>query len=77
MNKILLFLVSIFLVTSCSDTVERLKRVGKAPEFQNIDIPTVEEDEEDIERRQNILEARQVHMRKTNSRRELRFYHFF
>lgn len=67
MNKILLSAISLLLLISCSDTVERLKRVGKAPEFQNIDIPTVEEDEEDIERRQDILASRQGHMRKTNS----------
>lgn len=67
MNRILLFVISLFVISSCSDTVDRLKRVGKAPEFKNIEIPTVEEDEEDIERHQARTQSQHAHMRKTNS----------
>ncbi len=67
MNKLVLCFIALLLTTSCTDTVDKLKRVGKAPEFRNIDIPTVEEDEEDVERRQARHESQHVHMRKTNS----------
>ena len=52
---------------SCQDTVNKLKRVGKAPQFENIELPTIEEDEEEIERREARLKAQHTHMRKTNS----------
>lgn len=67
MNKFLAMLISLFLLMSCQDTVDKLKRVGKAPEFENIELPTVEEDEEEIERREARLKSQHAHMRKTNS----------
>jgi len=67
MSKILLFVISLFVISACSETVDRLKRVGKAPQFENIEIPTVEEDEEEIERRGARLQSQHAHMRKTNS----------
>lgn len=67
MNKFLLIILSAFVLTSCSETVDRLKRVGQAPQFENIEIPTIEEDEEEIERREERREMQHVHMRQTNS----------
>lgn len=67
MNKFLTILISLFLLMSCQDTVDKLKRVGRAPDFENIELPTVEEDEEEIERREERLRSQHAHMRKTNS----------
>lgn len=67
MNKLLWIILSFFALASCSETADRLKRVGRAPEFENIEIPTIEEDEEEIERRAERDEIQHVHMRKTNS----------
>lgn len=67
MNKFLTILISLFLLASCQDTVDKLKRVGKAPDFENIELPTIEEDEEEIERREERLRSQHAHMRKTNS----------
>ena len=55
MNNFLTILMSLFLLMSCQDTVDKLKRVGKAPQFENIELPTIEEDEEEIERREAKL----------------------
>ena len=67
MNKFLLVILSALVLTSCSETVDRLKRVGQAPRFENIEIPTIEEDEEEIERREERREMQHTHMRQTNS----------
>ncbi len=67
MNKFLTIVISLFLLMSCQDTVDKLKRVGKEPQFENIELPTVEEDEEEIERREARLKSQHAHMRKTNS----------
>ena len=67
MNNFLTILMSLFLLMSCQDTVDKLKRVGKAPQFENIELPTIEEDEEEIERREAKLKAQNAHMRRTNS----------
>ncbi len=67
MNKAILLVLSFFILSACTDTAERLKRVGKHPEFANIELPTIEEDEEEIERRIARVEGEHVHMRKTNS----------
>lgn len=67
MNRVLLILIVFFALSACSDTVDRLRRVGKAPEFENIEIPTVEEDEEEVERREARLKVQHAHMRQTNS----------
>lgn len=47
-------LISLFLLASCQDTVDKLKRVGRAPDFENIELPTIEADEEEIERRGRV-----------------------
>jgi len=67
MNKFLTILISLFLLASCQDTVDKLRRVGRAPDFENIELPTIEEDEEEIERREERLKSQHAHMRKTNS----------
>jgi len=67
MNKFIAILMALFLLTACNDTMGKLKRLGKAPEFENIEIPTIEEDEEEIERREARLKTQHAHMRKTNS----------
>ncbi len=67
MNKFLAIVLSLFLLAACNDTVDRLKRVGKAPQFESIELPTIEEDEEEIERREARLRSQHAHMRKTNS----------
>ncbi|MDP5110375.1 MAG: flagellar basal body L-ring protein FlgH [Rickettsiaceae bacterium] len=67
MNKFLTILISLLLLASCQDTVDKLKRVGRAPDFENIELPTIEEDEEEIERREERLRSQHAHMRKTNS----------
>ena len=67
MNKFLTILISLFLLASCQGTVDKLKRVGRAPDFENIELPTIEEDEEEIERREERLRSQHAHMRKTNS----------
>ena len=67
MNKFLAILMALFLLAACNDTVDRLKRIGKAPQFETIEIPTIEEDEEEIERREARLITQHAHMRKTNS----------
>jgi flagellar L-ring protein precursor FlgH len=67
MNKLFLLSISCIILSACSDTVERLKRVGKAPDFRNVEIPTVEEDEEEAERREERRRSQHAHMRKTNS----------
>lgn len=67
MNRFLAILTSLFLLMSCQDTVDKLRRVGKTPQFENIELPTVEEDEEDIERREARLRNQRAYMGKTNS----------
>jgi flagellar L-ring protein precursor FlgH len=67
MNKFLAILISLFLLSGCMETLDKLKRVGKAPQFENIELPTIEEDEEEIERREGRLKAQHAHMQKTNS----------
>lgn len=64
MNKVIT-IISIFFLVSCTETVERLKRVGRSPQLAQVELPT-HEDHEDV-----INTARQEqhrnHMRKTNS----------
>jgi flagellar L-ring protein FlgH len=67
MNKKIILILSFFVLVSCQSTVERLKRVGKDPELANIELPAVEEDEEEIERHEARIEAQHAHMQKTNS----------
>lgn len=62
-----LIIACLFLLTSCSNTLERLKRVGQEPKFKNIDLPTTEEDETEKERNRALYERQHAHQRKTNS----------
>ena len=64
MNKFILIL-SIFFLVSCTETVDRLKRVGKSPELAQVDLPS-HEDHEDVANTAR-LEQHRSHMRKTNS----------
>ena len=66
MNKVLL-LLSIVLLSSCSETLERLKRIGRKPELTKVELPSQEKDQEDIEADQSRLEKHHIHMKKTNS----------
>jgi len=66
MNKFLL-LLSIFLLSSCSETLERLKRIGRSPGLTKVELPNQEKDQEDIEADQSRLEKHHIHMKKTNS----------
>jgi len=66
MNKFLL-LLSILLLTSCSETLERLKRIGRTPELAKVELPSTEKDQDDIEADQFRLEKHHNHMKKTNS----------
>lgn len=64
MNKFVIIL-SIFFLSSCTETVDRLKRVGKSPQLAQVDLPT-HEDHEDVANTAR-LERHRSHMRKTNS----------
>lgn len=57
-------LLGIMLISSCSDTVDRLKRVGRAPELAKLEIPETEEDQVDQEQVAAMYENRK---RRTNS----------
>jgi flagellar L-ring protein precursor FlgH len=65
--NIFLLLFSIFLLSSCSETLERLKRIGRNPELTKVELPNTEKDQEDIEIDQSRLAKHHTHMRKTNS----------
>jgi flagellar L-ring protein precursor FlgH len=62
-----ILVISIFALTGCSDTLERLKRVGKSPEFANLEVPNVEEDDDELDRWQEREQEQRAHQRKTNS----------
>lgn len=55
------------MLVSCSSTVDRLRRVGKNPEFASIELPPSEQDEEEVEFHEARKEAQHAHMQKTNS----------
>lgn len=64
----LFFILAVLLsVSGCSNAIEKLKRVGKDPELANIELPTVEEDAEEQERRLARQQLEHVHMQRTNS----------
>ena len=64
MNKFIVIL-SIFCLSSCTETVDRLKQVGKSPQLAQVDLPT-HEDHGDVVNTAR-LERNRAHMRKTNS----------
>ena len=63
-NNIILLLLYIFSLTSCADSIERLRRVGKAPELGKLDIPETDRDKIDHEEEVIIHQERK---KKTNS----------
>lgn len=68
MKKILLFLIASIILSSClTDTIGKIKRVGKAPDFANIELPSGEQDEEEQERYQALYEQSHAYQKKTNS----------
>lgn len=66
-KSISFILTCLLLLTSCSNTLERLKRAGQEPKFKNIDLPTSEEDETEKERNRALYEKQHAHQRRTNS----------
>lgn len=66
MRNSVIILLSIFVLSlsSCTETVEKLKRVGKAPELANVELPETEDDNYDAEEMAVKHEARK---RRTNS----------
>jgi len=67
MIRLLPFLLIIFSLSSCTDSLGRLKRIGKAPTFEKIEIPETREDEEEVMRRIEKERDQHAYMRKTNS----------
>lgn len=65
-NIIILSIVMVFLV-SCTSTVDRLRRIGKDPEFAKIELPSVEAEQEERELSKERFSSQQAHMQKTNS----------
>lgn len=65
MNIIKLLMVTLigFCLAGCSSTVERLKRVGKAPDFAKVEVPIDEEQISPAEKE----EMNRQHVRRTNS----------
>ena len=67
MRLFLTLLITIFMLSGCSNTLERLGRIGKDPKFANIDLPSTEEDEEEQERNKILHDKQKAHQRRTNS----------
>lgn len=67
MRLFITLLIAMFMTSGCSNTLERLGRIGKDPKFANIDLPSSEEDEEEQERNKILYERQKAHQRKTNS----------
>lgn len=63
-TNIIFLLIPIFLLTGCSETLERLKRIGRSPQLAKVELPA-EDQEEAID--QSRIEKHRLHMRKTNS----------
>ncbi len=60
---VIYILLTSIVLTGCSSTVERLKRVGKAPEFANLEVPV---DETQLSPAQKEEQSRN-HVKRTNS----------
>ncbi len=67
MRLLLTLLIATFILSGCSNTLERLGRIGKDPKFASIDLPSAEEDEEEQERNKTLHDKQKAHQRKTNS----------
>lgn len=67
MNRAYFLLLAALHLSSCSDTVDRLKRIGKQPPLASVELPTVEPDPADTLAQQARQNRHREHMRKTNS----------
>jgi flagellar L-ring protein precursor FlgH len=63
-NKLVTLIFLVLSLVSCSDTMDKLKRVGKAPEFAKVELPPTDADSVDSEQMAVIYEDRK---KKTNS----------
>jgi flagellar L-ring protein precursor FlgH len=63
--KGLISVLLLFLLSSCTETMDKLKRVGRSPELAQVALPTADEEADDID--QVKLEQQRSYMRKTNS----------
>ncbi|WP_316354887.1 flagellar basal body L-ring protein FlgH [Candidatus Trichorickettsia mobilis] len=63
--KGLISILLLFLLSSCTETMDKLKRVGRSPELAQVALPTADEEADDID--QVKLEQQRSYMRKTNS----------
>lgn len=66
MIRIIWLLISVGLISGCSETLQRIKRIGHAPEFSTVKLPSNEEDPEDYVN-QHMIEQHKKHIRETNS----------
>ncbi len=67
-NKLILLFLTMTLLSSCIDSIDRLKRIGKKPDLATVDIAEIyDDDEEEMERQRLRAERQQAHMKKTNS----------
>lgn len=62
--NIYIILILSIIVSSCSDTIDRLKRVGQAPPLGDLEIPETEEDGYDM---QEIAKGYEDRKKRTNS----------
>lgn len=69
MNKknISILFVVLTLLASCSNAVDRLRRVGKDPELGKIELPTTEQEQEEQEFYKDKSNAQHAYMQRTNS----------
>lgn len=76
MNKVIAFVkptdttivVSVFLLlmlSGCTETIDKLKRIGRSPELAKVELPTADEEADSIDRIKS--EQQKSYMRKTNS----------
>jgi flagellar L-ring protein precursor FlgH len=57
----------LMLLSGCSETVDRLKRIGKAPALASVDLPSTEPDPADILVSQALQDEHRQRIKKTNS----------
>lgn len=63
-NRVFFLLIVMLIFSSCSETVDKIKRIGKAPDLARLDIPNSQADEEDREVVAKLYEDRK---KRTNS----------
>lgn len=67
MDRFLSLIILIFLLTSCNETLDKLKRVGRSPELAQVDLPDPNAEQEIDEVSQARINQNHAHMKKTNS----------